>query len=103
MTAYSSDAKLRIVKKDRYVGAARRKMDGIAIAEPMIVCGQVNRHSTIGKGGVGDFRLIVVGRDDDDEWSLLPFNIVVPWPISLFATSDGGESYSNLASSTIDE
>ena len=42
-------------------------MDGIAIAEPMIVCGRVNRHSTKGKGGVVDFGLIVVGGDDDDE------------------------------------
>jgi len=55
MAAYMSEAKLRTVKKDLYVGAARRNIDGMAIADPMMVCGRVNRHSTTGKGGVPDF------------------------------------------------
>lgn len=42
------------MKNDWYVGAARRKMDGIAMAEPIIVWGRVKRHMTRGKGGVDD-------------------------------------------------
>jgi len=36
------------------VGAAWRKMDGMAMADPMRVCGRVNRHRTMGKGGDDD-------------------------------------------------
>jgi len=36
------------------VGAARRKMDGMAMADPMRVCGRVNRQRTMGKGGDDD-------------------------------------------------
>jgi len=79
-----------------------RNIDGIVIAEPIIVCGRVNRHRTIGNGGVVDSSLIVVGGDDDDERFSLPFNIV-PCPLILFAPTGGGELFSNLASSTIDE
>ena len=64
-----SDEKLRSVKNDWYVGAARRNIDGIAIAEPIMVWGRVKRHSTRGKGGGDDlfstlslFTVISLGR-----------------------------------------
>ena len=38
------------MKKDAYVGAASKNIEGIAIAEPIIVCGRVNLHNTRGNG-----------------------------------------------------
>ena len=52
--AYISEAMQRHVKNDWYVGAASKKIDGIAMAEPMIVCGRVKRHNTKGNGGFSD-------------------------------------------------
>jgi len=39
------------VKKDAYVGEASINIEGIAMADPMRVCGRVKRHKTIGNAG----------------------------------------------------
>ena len=47
------------VKNDAYVGEASKKMDGMAMAEPMRVCGRVNLQSTFRKDGFGCFVVVV--------------------------------------------
>ena len=57
IAAYNSEATLRHVKNDEYVGAANKNIDGIAMALPIIVWGRVNLHNTRGNGGFVDLLL----------------------------------------------
>lgn len=58
--AYSILQRDRVVKAAAYVGAASMCRAGIAKAEPMMVCGRVNRHNTTGKDGFDVFSLLLV-------------------------------------------
>ena len=49
--AYSILHKAVVDTMASYVGAANKCRAGMAKADPMSVCGRVNRHKTMGSGG----------------------------------------------------
>lgn len=86
MVVCISTAKVRHEKKERYVGDARRNRDGTAVAEPISVCGRVNRHKTAGKlvDRVGS------DRDSASQDSLSLFTLLSVFTSLMSGSSSGG-------------